>query len=239
MELELCTSPSELGFRLFLILAGATLAATIIGKIVGERATTARKDALDGINILVLFVFVAAVMRDAGSSLIEMPALTIGLTVAAFVVFFAILGLTFLAFAWAGREQAFALGFMTSQRNLGLMLATTGGVLPDLTWLCFAVGQFPIYLSPHMLKRPARWVAPSQRPAIGCPLTGETGQSHASLFTIRPYFVVMIPLTTEDVRQSLVPIRTFGRNDARISDRTCPGSGHCNAGRRCGPGFLA
>jgi BASS family bile acid:Na+ symporter len=41
---------------------------------------------------------------------------------------------------------------MTSQRNMGLMLAATGGALPDLTWLYFALSQFPIYLSPQMLK---------------------------------------------------------------------------------------
>jgi BASS family bile acid:Na+ symporter len=41
---------------------------------------------------------------------------------------------------------------MVSQRNMGLMLAAMGGVLPDLTWLYFALSQFPIYLSPQMLK---------------------------------------------------------------------------------------
>jgi BASS family bile acid:Na+ symporter len=41
---------------------------------------------------------------------------------------------------------------MASQRNMGLMLAATGGALPDLTWLYFALSQFPIYLSPHFLQ---------------------------------------------------------------------------------------
>jgi hypothetical protein len=39
-----------------------------------------------------------------------------------------------------------------SQRNMGLMLGATGGVLPDLTWVYFALAQFPIYLTPQMLK---------------------------------------------------------------------------------------
>ena len=163
LGLDLTISPSELGLRLFLVLASAALAATVVRKIVGMPAITSYEDALDGLNIIVLFVFVAAVMHDIGSSLVEMPGVTIGLTALAFVVFFAILGLTLLAFAWAGREHAIALGFMTAQRNLGLMLAATGGVLPDLTWLYFAVGQFPIYLSPHMLKRPAQWITPKER----------------------------------------------------------------------------
>jgi hypothetical protein len=32
------------------------------------------------------------------------------------------------------------------------MLAATDGVLPGLTWLYFALCQFPIYLSPQLLK---------------------------------------------------------------------------------------
>ena len=39
-----------------------------------------------------------------------------------------------------------------SQRNMGLMVAATPGVLPGLTWLYFALSQFPIYLSPQLLK---------------------------------------------------------------------------------------
>jgi BASS family bile acid:Na+ symporter len=45
---------------------------------------------------------------------------------------------------------------MVAQRNMGLMLAATEGVLPGLTWLYFALCQFPIYLSPQMLKRIVR-----------------------------------------------------------------------------------
>jgi len=45
-----------------------------------------------------------------------------------------------------------ALGLMVSQRNMGLMLAATDGLLPGTTWLYFAFSQFPIYLSPPLLK---------------------------------------------------------------------------------------
>jgi hypothetical protein len=45
---------------------------------------------------------------------------------------------------------------MASQRNMGLMLAATGGALPDFTWLYFALAQFPVYLSPLLLTPLAR-----------------------------------------------------------------------------------
>jgi hypothetical protein len=35
---------------------------------------------------------------------------------------------------------------------MGLMLAATGGVLPDLVWLYFGLSQFPIYLTPQLFK---------------------------------------------------------------------------------------
>jgi hypothetical protein len=41
---------------------------------------------------------------------------------------------------------------MVSQRNMGLMVAATDGILPGTTWLYFALSQFPIYLSPLLLK---------------------------------------------------------------------------------------
>ena len=91
-------------------------------------------------------------MDGVGARFLASPMQTIVLTALAFLVFFAILLLTALLFLCAGRERAVALGFMASQRNLGLMLAGTGGALPDLAWLYFALSQFPIYLSPQLLQ---------------------------------------------------------------------------------------
>jgi BASS family bile acid:Na+ symporter len=42
---------------------------------------------------------------------------------------------------------------------MGLMLAATGGSLPDFVWLYFALCQFPIYLFPQLLKPVARRLA--------------------------------------------------------------------------------
>jgi BASS family bile acid:Na+ symporter len=53
---------------------------------------------------------------------------------------------------------------MCSQRNMGLMLAATGGALPDLAWLYFALSQFPIYLSPQLLTPLARRLVAERPP---------------------------------------------------------------------------
>ncbi len=156
----LSLSPADLGLRLFLMLAGAALVAAILRRLAGYEDIQRRKHEIDGFNVVVLFVFVAAVMGNVAARFSAAPLLVLALTLLAFAMFFAILGGTMLMLARAGKERAFALGFMAAQRNMGLMLAATGGAVPELTWLYFALSQFPIYLSPQLLKPLiARWRA--------------------------------------------------------------------------------
>ena len=152
----LTLSPAQLGLKLFAILAGSALVAVIGRRVLGMAAIARRKDEIDGINVIVVFVFVAAVMEHAAANLIHLPIATIGLAALAFAVSIAVLVLTAAVFTWAGAERAFVLGLMASQRNMGLMLAATGGALPDFVWLFFALCQFPIYLFPQLLKPLAR-----------------------------------------------------------------------------------
>jgi BASS family bile acid:Na+ symporter len=162
----LTLAPLGLGFKLLAILGGSLLVAGAIRWTVGASAIKRHTRAIDGLNILILFVFVAAVMGSVGGSFLADPARTIELAVLAFAVFFALLGVTTLIFRRLGRERALALGLMVSQRNMGLMLAATDGVLPGLTWLYFALCQFPIYLSPQLLKPIVRRLrAPNAPPA--------------------------------------------------------------------------
>ena len=148
----LTLSPLTLGLKLFALLAGSALVGFSVRRFAGATAIERQKEAINGFNILVLFVFVAAVMESVAARLLATPMITIGLAVLAFVVFFAVLCLTTLVFAPAGLERALTVGFMASQRNVGLMLAASGGALPDLTWLYFAYSYFPIYVSPLLLQ---------------------------------------------------------------------------------------
>lgn len=159
----LTLSPLALGIKLFEILAGSALIGLIIRRITGLAIIERYKNEIDGFNIFILFVFVAAVMENVATSFFHAPLETMKLLAFSFLVYFALLGATTLLFIKAGRQRAFALGFMTSQRNMGLMLAATGGALPNIAWLYFALSQFPIYLSPQLLRSLARRLTePSQ-----------------------------------------------------------------------------
>ena len=145
-------SPLGLGLKLFTIIAVAAGAGLLMRWLVGTAAIERRRDELDGANILLSFVFVAAVMQHVLARATSAPLWLFAIGVGAVGVFFAILGVTTMVFAAAGGERALALGCMAAQRNMGLMLAATGGTLPELTLVYFAIAQLPIYLSPLMLK---------------------------------------------------------------------------------------
>src|SRR5262245_50287416 len=144
----LTLTPFVLGVKLVSILAGSALVAIGIRRVVGIAAITRYKDKIDEVNILLVFVFVGAVMEHVAAQILARPLVMLGLAALAFAVCYAMLGLTTLVLAGTGPERAFALGLMASQRNMGLMVAATGHLLPELTWLYFALCQFPMVSRP-------------------------------------------------------------------------------------------
>lgn len=152
-------SPLDLAARLAALLAGAAVVAALIRRLAGLERIERYRHHIDGVNILALFVFGAAVMENVAASFIERPLVALGLLGLVIASFLVLLVVTRLVFARAGPNRAFALGFMASQRNMGLMLAATGGAIPELVWFYVALCQFPIFLSPHLLKPWARRVA--------------------------------------------------------------------------------
>jgi hypothetical protein len=91
-----------------------------------------------------------------GIGLLTKPWIIVGLTALAFVLALGLTALTTIVFARVGWGRSLALGLACGHRNLGLMLAATGGTIPDLSWLYFGLAQFPIYLVPHLLQPVAR-----------------------------------------------------------------------------------
>jgi BASS family bile acid:Na+ symporter len=145
-------SPVTLGLKLGILLGGSAAIASLVRLLAGAEAIRRRRDEIDGANVVTLYLFAAALMSDFAQRTIATPWTVIGLIVLAFAISFGLLLLTALVFRGAGREQAFAIGVVASQRNLGLMLAAAGGSVSQLVWLYMAAGQFPIYLWPLMLE---------------------------------------------------------------------------------------
>ena len=149
-------SPYGLGLKLAAILAGSALAAAVIRRIAGRAFIEAQRERIDGLSVIAMFMFAVAAMDGVTDHFRADPMLVLKLLALAFALALGLIAITALTFLRAGRALALAIGLIAGNRNVGLMLAATGFVVPDVAWLYFALAQFPIYLLPHLLKPLAR-----------------------------------------------------------------------------------
>jgi BASS family bile acid:Na+ symporter len=154
-------SPVALGGKLLALLAGAAILAMLVRRFAGTEWVARQNERIDGLSVVALFFFAVALMDGVLASIISEPLKVLGLTLLSFALSLGLVALTAFVFARLGMSQALALGLAAGNRNMGLMLAAAGAAVPDLTWLYFAVAQFPIYLMPAMLKPLARRLAPA------------------------------------------------------------------------------
>ncbi len=149
-------APVTFGVRLFLLIAGCAAAAAVIRRLAGRDVIERQREAIDGLSVLSMFVFVIAAMDGVFAATRSNPLLVAGLTLLTFVLALGMMAVTALVFRGAGRARALAIGLNAGNRNIGIMLAAVGFHVPDVAWLYFGLAQFPIYLLPHLLKPLAR-----------------------------------------------------------------------------------
>jgi BASS family bile acid:Na+ symporter len=159
-------SPLSLGLRLLAMLGGTALLAYVIRKAKGADWATNMSGPIDGLSVIALFVFAIGLMDGVGGHILSRPLLVAALTLFVYSLSAVLIVITCIVFRRAGRSSALALGLAVGSRNMGLMVAAAGGAVPELTWLYFAVAQFPIYTLPHLLKPLIhRWIAAGGLPA--------------------------------------------------------------------------
>jgi BASS family bile acid:Na+ symporter len=159
-------SPLWLGLKLLAMLGGTAIAAYAIRRIKGAAWVVRHSGPIDGLSVIALFVFAIGLMDGVAGHILAQPLLVAGLTVFVYALSALLIVTTCLLFYGAGRSSALALGLAVGSRNMGLMVAAAGGAVPELTWLYFAVAQFPIYTLPHLLLPLVhRWVVRGILPA--------------------------------------------------------------------------
>ena len=141
---------TALAIRLALFLGGSYLLARLIRRLAGPARVTGWREQIDGTNVILLFVFAAALMESASAKLFTDPGLVLALLALSFAVTFGLMAITTLLLWPAGPVRALSLGMASGTRNMGLMLAAASGV-SDVVWLYFAVAQFPIYFAPQIM----------------------------------------------------------------------------------------
>ena len=140
--------------NLALLLSGAALTAFLARRRWTLGRIGAAKGELDGINLILMFAFALAIMDGVLARLFAEPGTVATHLAAAFAVAGGGLLVGFLALRpLIGAGDAYVMSYAAGHRNVGLMIAAMGGVLPDSTWLYFALAQAPIYMTPLLLAR--------------------------------------------------------------------------------------
>ncbi len=145
-------APVELGFKLFFFFAGSGAIAYLIRRVAGQEWIGRQSEAIDGLNVIAVFVFAVAAMQGVPHRVMEDPYLALGLLALVVVVTCALAGLSLIAFLPAGANRGLVIALLAAFRNLAVIMAAVGAALPDEAWLYFALAQFPIFLMPALLK---------------------------------------------------------------------------------------
>jgi len=157
-------SPVALGIRLVLMLAGAACVGIAVRSIAGKAWVEHQAERIDGLNVVVLFLFAVALMGDVLANTIAHPLYVLGLLTLSTLMTFGLSGLTVLIFHRAGLHTALPLGHAGGSRNTGLMLAAAAGAVPELVWLYVALIQIPIYALPLIVRPLLRRLTPRSSP---------------------------------------------------------------------------
>ena len=149
-------SPLSLGLRLVLMLAGAACAGIAIRAFMGKPWVERQAERIDGLNVIVLFLFAVALMGDVLSNTLTRPFVVLGLLALGTLVTFGLCALTSLMLFRLDLQTSLPIAHAAASRNTGLMLAAAAGAVPELVWLYMALLQIPIYALPLILKPLAR-----------------------------------------------------------------------------------
>lgn len=141
-----------LTWRLALFVGAAATVAFIVRRLLGQRRLTAYSAEIDGVMVVFLLLFACSIMDGVTDLLFSEPA-RIGFIVA--VAFALNIGLQVLAapiaLLWAPLPGT-TVALMTGNKNMGLLIASLGGLVDPTLFLFFALVQLPIYILPAALE---------------------------------------------------------------------------------------
>ncbi len=140
--------------RLAVVVGVPMLLALLLRRVIGARRLTRLEGAIDGALVWLLVLFGVGVMAGMTARLLHDPGWVIEAALAAFAVNFGLNLATAFAFAGFGRREAASVGLLSGNRSMALYLAVLPASADPRLALFLALCQFPLYLSPFLL-RPA------------------------------------------------------------------------------------
>jgi BASS family bile acid:Na+ symporter len=151
--------------RLAVIVGLPTLLSLALRRALGPERLARWGDALDGLLVWLLVLYGVAVMDGLGPRIAREPGWVAQAVAAAFAANYGLNALTAAAFSRAGRREALTAGLMSGNRNMSLYLAALPTAADPRLALFFGLCQFPLFLSPFLLRPLYRRLVPGKRPA--------------------------------------------------------------------------
>ncbi len=152
LGIDLAISVWGLMGRLALIVGLPLLVALAIRRLVAPKRLAAWSGRVDGTVVLLLVMYGIGVMDGMQAKLLAEPLWVAGGIALAFLGNFGLNALTALATRPAGRSVALAMGLLSGNRNMALYLAVLPAATEPGILLFFALCQFPLFLSPFLLR---------------------------------------------------------------------------------------
>jgi bile acid:Na+ symporter, BASS family len=151
LGVDLQISVGALMLRLVAMVGGAFGAAALIRMIVAPAALAREHDLLDGITVINLVIFALAIMDGVTAFAIARPGFAATAITAAFVFNLGLQAAGYLAFRRLGARRALAVGLLSGNCNMGLILVALEGRANFEVTVFFALAQIPMYVLPALL----------------------------------------------------------------------------------------
>jgi BASS family bile acid:Na+ symporter len=163
MGVDLALSVPAFMLRLLLAVGVPIAASLLIRRAAGQARLAPYGPAVDGAVVWLVVLYGFGVMQGLAARMLADPVWVALAAAAAFLAAFGLNLVTTLAFWPLGWGTAGASGLMSGNRNMALYLAVLPAAADPRLGLFFALCQFPLFLSPFLLRpvyaRVTGWVA--------------------------------------------------------------------------------
>jgi BASS family bile acid:Na+ symporter len=137
--------------RLALIIGGAFAGAWVVRRLAPPAAIARNARPLDGVSVLLMMTFAIGIMDGVTAFALERPGYVLVATAAAIAANVLLQVAGVVVWRRSGMQPALTTGFLTGNRNMGLVLVALGSEASLELIVFFAAAQIPMYLMPGLL----------------------------------------------------------------------------------------
>ncbi len=139
-------------FRLSAIIIGSLSFALLLRNFIGAKRIEAWRVKIDALTVVLVTIIAIGVMHEIG---LAMRSHTFNLLLIIFlaaIISYGSLGLSIAIFWLMGKEEAFAIGLLSSVKNMAIMVAAVIDVVEPMIALVVICAQLPIFFSPLVMR---------------------------------------------------------------------------------------